>query len=146
MRGHNNDAEDAFRLFQSCQNSLFEVTREAGFNQVRDNLRICSRAEGMTLGGETASQFQMVFDDAVMHHDEVSRAIAMRMSILFACRAVSGPTRMSDAAHRSVRLDRRVLKLFLKPANPANRAHNLRWASIHDGDSTGIISAVFETL
>jgi hypothetical protein len=117
---HNDNAEDAFHLLQSGQNSLLQIPLETGFNQVWQHFSICSGAEAMARSSEAAPQFAVVFDDAVMHNDEVSSAIAVRMRILFARRAVCRPTRVSYGTHRSIYDDRPGLKLFLESTNTAN--------------------------
>ena len=143
---HDDHAEDAFHVLQSRQNSPLEIPLVTRFNQMRQDFSIGGSAEAMALSTEPASQFPVVFDYAVMYDDEIARTIAVRMRILLACCAVRRPTRVSYCTHRSVHRDGTRLKLFLEAANTADRAHNMRRTSIHHGDATRIVPAVFQPL
>src|SRR5438552_2143041 len=101
--------------------------------------------EAMTLGYKLAPEFPMVFNDAVVHDNEISTAIAMRMGILFARSPVGRPTRVSYSAHRAFRADRDRLKLVRQALNAANCLHDLWRSSIHHGDAAGVVAAVLQS-
>ena len=49
------------------------------------------------LADQLVLQLQIVFDNAVVHHHDAARAVAMRMGILFRGPAMRGPARMANA-------------------------------------------------
>ena len=46
---------------------------------------------------EFVLQFEIIFDDAVVHDDDFAGAIAMRVRVFFGGAAVRGPARVADA-------------------------------------------------
>ena len=51
----------------------------------------------MALGDEGVLELEVVFDDAVVHDDEGSGAVAVGVGVFFGGTAVGGPTGVSDA-------------------------------------------------
>ncbi len=87
-------------------------------------------------------QLDVIFDDAVVHHDDFAGAIAMRMGIFLGGAAVRGPARVSDAVDAFERSD--ADRLF-EIAQFSRRAADFQLAVVaHDGDAGGVVSAVFE--
>ena len=62
-----------------------------------DDLGIGFGHEGVTLTRQLAFQFQVVFDDAVMHYHDAPGAVAMWMGILFGRPAVRCPPGVANA-------------------------------------------------
>src|SRR5580704_5955417 len=87
-------------------------------------------------------EFQIVFDDAVVHHDDFALAVAMRMRILLGRPSVSSPTRMTQAVDA---INRIVANGLLEIWQFAGGAANLHMAVLADhGDACGVVSAVFQ--
>src|SRR5262249_36243728 len=123
---------------------LLKVSLEAGFDKVRQHLRIRCRFETMSGRGEPASQFHVILDNAVVYDDEVSRAVPMGMRILFGRLPVGCPTCVSYAAHRPFYRDTTVPQFLFERADAANGTHDVRRTSIHESDPARVITAVFE--
>src|SRR5580704_5792893 len=84
----------------------------------------------------------VVFNDAVVHHDNTPSAIPMRMRILFSRSAVRGPARMTDSvsAVQGFKTDYffQVSQFALGPAN-------LQGATIATHrDASGVIAAILQ--
>ena len=67
-------------------------------NQMRDDLGVRLGGEVGTPIGELFFKLQIVFDDAIVHHDHITGAVGMRIG--FRRPAVGGPTSMTNA-HRT---------------------------------------------
>src|SRR5438477_6943687 len=119
-----------------------EITFEIGFNQVRQHFSIGCTGKTMAVGDQPAFQCEVVFDDAVVSDVNASRAVAMRMRVIFARPAVRCPSRMSNAAlHRPAR-GTGAFYFFLESRNPADRSDDLGRTRVHDCKTTRVISAV----
>ena len=53
--------------------------------------------ELVALSGEFALQVEVVFDDAVVDHDDAAGAVAVGVGVLFGGAAVGGPAGVADA-------------------------------------------------
>ncbi len=85
---------------------------------------------------------KIVLDDAVVHDDDSSGAVAMRVSVFFRGAAVRGPARVADAVGAIERLE---ADDFFQIAQLAFSAANLQAIAIAAYcDSGGIISAIFQ--
>ena len=62
-----------------------------------DDLGIGLGDEGVAFFRQLTLQFQVVFDDAVMHHHDAPGAVAVGMGVLFGRPAMGGPTGVADA-------------------------------------------------
>ena len=62
-----------------------------------DDFGVGLREELVALGDEGRLELQVVFDDAVVHDDECSGAVAVWVGVLFGGAAVGGPAGMADA-------------------------------------------------
>jgi hypothetical protein len=56
-----------------------------------------SELKGHTLGAEFIPQFQEVFHDAIVNHNDFPGAAQMRVGVAGRRRAMRSPTRMTDA-------------------------------------------------
>jgi hypothetical protein len=79
--------------------------------------------ELVTLGGEFALQVEIVFNNAVVNHDNAARAVAVGMRVLFSGAAVRGPARVADA---ECALERMLAQHFFKVGELAGSAAHLK--------------------
>ena len=66
-------------------------------HQVGDDFGVGFGFENVALRVQLVLQGQVVFDDAVVHHHHVARAVAVRMGVLLGGAAVRGPAGVADA-------------------------------------------------
>src|SRR5882672_696999 len=112
------------------------------FHQVRHDFRVGFRDELVAFFLQFFFQLEVVFDDAVVHHDYLSGAVAVRMSIFFGGAAVSRPARMANSIGA---LNRGFGDDFFQVPELPGSAPNLQFAVLrHDGDTRGIVATVFE--
>ncbi len=71
--------------------------RRIFFDQVGDDLGIGLSGKFVAFLGQLLLEREIVFDDAVVHHHNLSRAIAVRMGIFFGGTSVRGPAGVADA-------------------------------------------------
>ena len=86
---------------------------------MRDDFRIGFGDELVAFGFEFLLQLEIIFDDAVVHDDDLAGAIAMRMGVFFGGAAVRGPARVADAVDA---VDRRLADGFFEIAEFAGGA------------------------
>ena len=124
---------------------LFQVALEVLLHQVRDDFGVGLGLEHVAFVLQLLLQREVVFDDAVVHHDDVALAIAVRMGVLLGGTAVGGPARVADAEGRRPRGSsgwllpgcaacpgrggRRVARRRSRPRAPRNRSRDIRAAS-----------------
>ena len=109
---------------------------------MRDDFRIRFCSELVTFLLELFFELEIVFDDPVVHHDNLSGAIAMRMSIFFGGAAVRGPACVADAVGA---LDGRLGNGFFEVAELSGGAANFQFArAVHDSDACGVVAAILE--
>jgi len=95
----------------------------------------------MALALQLLFQFQVVFDDAVVHHHNLPGAVAMRVRVFFRGTAMRGPACVSDAVSA---FNRRFLESFLKVPQFSGRAADFQLAVVHYGNSGGVVAAVLQ--
>src|SRR5579864_712324 len=106
------------------------------------DLRVRLRNELVAFLLQFFFELKVVFDDSVVHHDNLPGAVAMRMSIFLGWPAVRGPARVADAVST---FNGRLGDGFFEVTQLSRRAANLQLAgAVHDGDARGIVAAVFE--
>ena len=76
---------------------LEPVVLRFALDEVRDDLGIGLGDERVPLALQFLLQIEVVLDDPVVDHDDLSRAVAVRVRILFRRPTVRGPTRVADA-------------------------------------------------
>ena len=85
---------------------------------------------------------EIIFDDAVVHDDDLAGAVAMRVRVFFGGAAVRGPAGVSDAVSAVERLQ---ADDFFQIAQLAFGAANLQaFAIARDRDARGVVAAVFQ--
>ncbi len=96
----------------------------------------------VAFGDQLFLQLDVIFDNAVVHHDDFAGAIAMRMRVFFRGAAVSGPARVADAVDA---VERRDANRFFEIAELARGAANFHFAVIaYHGDAGRVVAAIFE--
>ena len=111
------------------------------FEKVCDDFRIRLRLEDMALLDELFLQAEIVLDDAVVHDDEVTRAVRMRMRIAVRRTAMRRPARMADT-------DRALRHIFLDLVAQCRKAADALLdadvIAVINGDAGRIVAAVLE--
>jgi len=143
FRGHEHQGINAAQLFQRAAYCFLERRIFGMFlDQVRDDFRVCFRSELMSFALQLLLQLQIIFDDAVVHHDDLPGAVAMRMRVLFGGAAMRRPAGVADSVSA---FDGRFLQGFFEIAQFPGRAANFQFAVLrYDGDSRRIIAAIFQ--
>ena len=78
-------------------------------------------------GDELLLQLHVIFDDSVVHDDDIAGAIAMRVRIFFSRTAVRGPARVAQAV---CAINRRKPNDFFKIAQFSRSAANIHFAVV----------------
>ena len=89
-------------------------------------------------------ELEVVFDDAVVHHHDVARAIAMRMRVLFGGAAVRGPARVPDAV--GCRPPDSAGALLPGCAACPSAPHGQAIVAFQHRDARRVVAAVFQAL
>jgi hypothetical protein len=91
---------------------------------------------------ELLLELQVIFDDAIVHNDDFTLTVAMRMGI-FLCRpAMRGPAGVSQAIDP---IDRIIADGLFEIRQFAGGAANLHMPVLtHNCDACGIVSAIFQ--
>ena len=111
-------------------------------DEVGDDLGIGFGDEGVAFLRQLALQFQVVFDDAVMHHHDAPGAVSMRMGVLFGWPAMGRPTGVANAVGAVQRvLPDHFFQVAQLPGRPAQFEPMSRGPH---SDTGGVISAVFQ--
>ncbi len=93
--------------------------------------------------GEFVLQLKIVFDNPVVNHDDASRAIAMRMRVLFRRPPMRCPARVPDAERALQRmLAQHLLQVGKLPRSAPHLKLLARWAA--HGNPRRIVAPVFE--
>ncbi len=144
LPGDHDQREDAGQLLDGDAHGLFEVALEVLLDQVGDDFGVGLGLEDVAFHLQLFFERQVVFDDAVVHYDEIALAVAVRVGVLFGRPAVSGPTGVADAegaVHR-VHPDR-----FFQVAEFAlGAAYRQLFVITVDRKPGRIVAAVFQTL
>ena len=93
------------------------------FDEVSNDLGVRFGDKLVALRGQFALQLEIVFDNAVVDHDDASRAVAMGMRILFRGTAMRRPAGVTDAEGA---LQRVLVENLFKVGQLAGRATDLR--------------------
>src|SRR6266403_1550100 len=152
--GKKNQRVDSAQLLERFAYGLFERNFLAGalqifLNEVGDDFGVGFGDEFVAFALQLFFKLQIIFDDAVVHDDDLSGAVAVRMRVFFRGTSVCGPPGVADAvgspACASNTIDRGFLDDFFQVAQLAGGAANFQFAGrVHDGDTGGVIAAVFQ--
>ena len=108
-----------------------------------NNLGIGFGDELVTLRGELALEVEVVLDNAVVHHDDAARAVAMWVGVLFSWAAMGGPARVADTEGP---LQRIFAQNLFKVGKLSGRAAEFERGAgrVADRDACRVVSAIFE--
>ncbi len=108
-----------------------------------DDLGVGLGDEFVALRRQFALQVEIVFDDAVVDHDNAARAVAMGMRVLFRGSAMRGPAGMADAEGS---LQRMFVENIFQIGQLAGGAAHLEDGRIRAAhcDACRVVAAVFE--
>ena len=135
--------EDAGDFLHRGAHGIFQAAFEMLLDQVRDDFGIGLGLEDVALVLKLVLEREIVLDDAIVDHDHVVLAIAMRMRVLFGRPSVSGPARMADAEGA---IDRAHPDGFFQVAQLSLRAADYQLVVVAIDRETGrIVSPVLET-
>src|SRR6266446_4125719 len=112
------------------------------FHQMRNDLSVRFGDKLMSFALQLLLQLQIIFDDAIVHHDDLPGAIAMRMRVFFGGAAMRGPAGVADSISA---FDGGFLQDLFEIAQFSRRAANFQLAVLrYDGDSRRVIPAIFQ--
>ncbi len=119
------------------------LAEKIALHQVGDDFSVGFRGKLVAFFDQLLLQRQIVFDDAVVHHHDLSGAVTMRVSIFFSGTSVGGPARVADAVGAVERLEADGL---FQVTQLALRSPHLDLALAVSGhsDPGGIIAAIFQ--
>jgi|GEM_PF-4369728 len=143
LRGaENRHRVGSLNLAESQTYGSFEITAllEVFFNQVGDNFSIGLRTEIVSHPLQTFFQFQVVFDDAIMHHHNTPRPV--RVGIDLRWPPVGRPAGVADATGAGCRL---VLENLFQIDQLPFGAADLRLTAVEGADPGRVIAAVFQS-
>ena len=94
------------------------------------------------VGFQAGAQLAVVFDDAVVHNRDAASHVGVRVGVAVVGRAVGCPPSVPDAGRP---VDRAVAELLLEILDPPGLLGDLQRAvAVDDGDTRGVVAAVFE--
>ena len=121
---------------------LEAVVFHLALDQVRDDFGIGLGDERVALPLKLLLQIEIVLDDAVVNDDDLARAVAVRVRVLFGGPAVRRPPRMADAVVAGDRVQA-VMTSSSRDSLPALRRKSMI-AVVHHGHARRVVAAVFE--
>ena len=98
---HRDERVSAMNLSQSGAhrsvkvNAAITVTH-VPCNQISQHFRVRIRQKLMPIGSELFAQIEIVFDDAIVHQNQLIAIIGVRVGITVGRRAMCRPTRMGN--------------------------------------------------
>ena len=146
---NNRNREDSGQFLHRFADCLFQrrTMAVAGFEkmflyQVGYDLGVGFSLELVAFLDELFFQREIVFDDAVMHHHDISGAVPVGMGILFRRTAMGGPARVADAVGAVERLQ--ADRLFEIAQLAFGAAHLQTVAIAGDRDSGRVVAAILQ--
>ena len=149
--GEDSESKSAGEPLDGTADGDFQGNGQAGcigvklhlLDELGDDLGVGFSDEFVTLGGEFALEFEVVFHDAVVDYDDAAGAIAVGVRVLFRGAAVSGPAGVADAVGA---LKRVLAQHLFKVGQFAWGAADLERGAgrTADSDTRRFGSAVFE--
>ena len=113
-------------------------------NEVDQHLGVRLRAESVAFGRKVRLDFQVVFNDAVVHHGQGPIVGAVGVGVAFGGHAVGGPAGVAHGA--GGRGDAFFVgQFFFQRSQFARGPHHVQRALAQKGHTGGIIAAVFQT-
>ena len=136
------EREQAAQVQQRPPHRVLEpVVLHLAFDEVRDDLGVGLGDEAVALLLELPLQVEVVLDDAVVHDDDLSGAVAVGVRVLLGRPAVRRPARVADAVLAVERIDGED---FFEPRQLAGAAPQLDRAVADDRDAGRVVAAILE--
>ncbi len=135
---------DAAQFLEREAHSFFQGNAALGvlFDQMRNHFGVRFGDEFVAFAAQSFFQFQIIFNDAVVYHDDLPGAVAMRVGIFFGGTAVRGPAGVPDAVGA---IDGRFANYFFEIAQLAGGAANFQLArEVDHRDSRRVVAAILE--
>src|SRR6266853_3739329 len=145
--GEKNQRVDSAQLLKRFANGFFQrnwsvAELQIFLDQVRHDFRISFRDEFVPFALQLLFELQIIFDDAVVDHHDLSRAITVRVRVFFGRAPMRRPAGVPNPISS---VDWRFLDDLFQVAQLAGRAANFQFARcVHHRDTGGVISAVFQ--
>ena len=133
----------AYGLFQQSRSTCSLGIFLHLLDEVSDDLGVRLRYKFVTLRGQFAFQVKIVFDDAVMHDDDPTCAIAVWMRILFRGAPMCGPPSVADTEGSLQRMFFESVFQVAQLSRCATHLENGRIRAAHR-DSRRVVPAVFK--
>src|SRR5690242_4179819 len=143
FRGKKYESIDAAKLLERAADSFFKrhAALHVLLDQMGDDFGVRLGDKLVALALELLFQLEVIFDDAVVHDDDLTGGVAVRVSNFFGGTAVSSP---SGEAYAEDAIDGGLGDGFLEVAEFAGGATDLeRSIGSHDGDSRRIVAPIF---
>src|ERR1035437_5709833 len=138
------EGKDAGEFLDGGAHGLFQVAFKMLLHQVGDDFGVGLGLEDVAFVLELLLEGQVVFDDAIVHHDDVAFAIAVRVGVFLGRAAVGGPARVADAVGA---IDGVVANGFFEVAQLALGAADVEMPVIAiNREARGIVSPIFQAL
>ena len=112
-------------------------------NEVGDDFCVGFGDESVPLVSKLMLEHKVIFNDAVMDHDDAAGAVTMRVGIFLRGSAVGSPPRMTDTEGAFKRL---VTQHFFQVGELSGGSTNFEFGTgrATDGDARRIVTAIFE--
>jgi len=109
---------------------------------VRDDFGVGLGFESVAFAGQPLLQAEVILDNAVVHHDDVAGAVAMRVRVFFRRAAMGCPAGVADA---EIAVDGVDADSFFEVAEFSRSAsHSKTLVVTIDGKASGVVAAVLE--
>ena len=143
LGGENRQRVDAVQPLDGLAHGVFQrAAVHVLLDQVGDDLGVRLGDELVAFLFQFVLQLDVVFDDAVVHDDDLALAVAMRVGVFFGGPAVRGPARVAEAVDA---VDGMLADGLLEIGQFARGAAQFQLAVFADhGDARGIVAAIFE--
>src|SRR3990172_1331625 len=82
---------DSSYLTKRQQNGRFQIASIVFFDQMSEDFSVGLRRKGVLFRLQTVFQLEIIFDDAVMYHDDTPLAVPVRVGVLLSGASVCGP-------------------------------------------------------
>ncbi len=111
------------------------------FHQLDDDFGVGFALKDDALGLEFLAQFQVIFKDAVLNHDEIAAHADVRVGVAFRWRAVGGP---AGVPHANAARQRLALNLHAQVDQLADIAPQADFALVQHSHAGAVIPAILQ--
>ena len=138
---HERQRIGAFDFVQDFANRLHEVAAINFLKQMRDDFRISLGTKFVTASQKFFLNRQIVFDNAVVNDDEISRAVRVRMGVAVGGSPMRRPARVTnpDRAFRQI-----ISELVLERVEPSDRLFYKNFIAAINRNARRVVAAIFQ--